>query len=54
MGRLTGQYDEATLAALRALVGIENLEERCRETEALIDRVVVDILRDKFPARPRG
>jgi uncharacterized Ntn-hydrolase superfamily protein len=53
-GRLTGQYDEATLGALRALVGIENLEERCREKEALIDRVVVDILRKKFPARSRG
>ena len=53
-GRLTGQYDEATLAALRALVGIENLEERCREKEALIDRAVVDILRKRFPARPRG
>jgi uncharacterized Ntn-hydrolase superfamily protein len=53
-GRLTGQYDDATLVALRALVGIENLEERCREKEALIDRVVVDILRKKFPARSRG
>lgn len=53
-GRLTGQYDEATLGALRALVGIENLEERCREKEAFIDRLVVDILRRKFPARTRG
>jgi uncharacterized Ntn-hydrolase superfamily protein len=53
-GRLTGQYDGATLDALRALVGIENLEERCREKEALIDRVVVDFLREKFPARSRG
>ena len=53
-GRLTGQYDDATLVALRALVGIENLEERCREKEALIDRVVVDILCKKFPARSRG
>lgn len=53
-GRLTGQYDGVTLNALRALVGIENLEERCREKEALIDRVVVDILRKKFPARSRG
>jgi uncharacterized Ntn-hydrolase superfamily protein len=52
-GRLTGQYDEATLVALRALVGIENLEERCREKEALIDRVIVDILRKKFPSRSR-
>jgi len=52
-GRLTGQYDEATRVALRTLVGIENLEERCRENEALIDRVVVEILREKFAARPR-
>ena len=53
-GRLTGLYDDATLGALRALVGIENLEERCREKEAVIDRAVVDILRRKFPARSRG
>lgn len=53
-GRLGSQYDDATRAALRALVGIENLEERCRENEGLIDRVVVEILRRKFPARPRG
>jgi len=52
-GRLTGQYDEATRDALRALVGVENLEERCRETEGLIDRVVVEILRKKFPAHSR-
>jgi uncharacterized Ntn-hydrolase superfamily protein len=51
-GRLTGQYDEATQVALRALVGIENLEERCREDEALIDRMVVEILRRKFA--PKG
>jgi uncharacterized Ntn-hydrolase superfamily protein len=51
-GKLTGQYDEATRHALRTLVGIENLEERCRENEALIDRVVVEILRKKFkPSR---
>lgn len=53
-GRLTGRYDAATRTALRALVGIENLEERCRENEGLIDRVVVEILRKKFPARSRG
>ena len=51
-GRLTGQYDEDTRVALRALVGIENLEERCREDEALIDRKVVEILRRKFT--PKG
>ena len=47
-GRLTGQYDDATRIALRTLVGIENLEERCRQDDALIDRVVVEILRKKF------
>jgi uncharacterized Ntn-hydrolase superfamily protein len=52
-GRLTGQYDNATRGALRALVGVENLEERCRENEAMIDRVVVQILRAKFPARSK-
>lgn len=53
-GRLTGQYDEATRDALRALVGIENLEERCRENEALIDRLVVEILRKKLAGRARA
>lgn len=53
-GRLTGQYDEATRVALRTLVGIENLEERCHENEALIDRMVVEILRSKFGRRPRA
>jgi len=47
-GRLTGQYDDATRIALRTLVGIENLEERCRQDDARIDRVVVEILRTKF------
>ncbi len=53
-GRLTGQYDQATQNALRALVGIENLEERVREQEARIDRVVVEILRKKFPIPKRS
>lgn len=53
-GRLTGQYDPATRDALRTLVGIENLEERCRENEALIDRAVVQILRQKFARRSRA
>jgi uncharacterized Ntn-hydrolase superfamily protein len=53
-GRLTGQYDDATRIALRALVGIENLEERCRQDEALIDRVVVEILRKKFLLGEKG
>jgi uncharacterized Ntn-hydrolase superfamily protein len=50
-GRLTGQYDEATRVALRTLVGIENLEERCHEDEALIDRMVVEVLQTKFGRR---
>jgi len=53
-GRLTGQYDDATHIALRALVGIENLEERCRQDEAMIDRAVVEILRKKFLAGEKG
>jgi uncharacterized Ntn-hydrolase superfamily protein len=53
-GRLTGEYDEATRVALRTLVGIENLEERCRENEALIDRAVVEIMRNKFAGRSRA
>jgi len=53
-GRLTGQYDDATRIALRALVGIENLEERCRQDEAMIDRVVVEILRKKFLPGEKG
>jgi uncharacterized Ntn-hydrolase superfamily protein len=53
-GRLTGQYDDATRVALRTLVGIENLEERCRENEVLIDLRVIEILRKKFARRPRA
>ena len=54
IGRLTGQYDDATRIALRTLVGIENLEERCRQDEAMIDRAVVEILRKKFLAGEKG
>jgi len=53
-GRLTGQYDDATRIALRTLVGIENLEERCRQDEAMIDRVVVEILCKKFLPGEKG
>ncbi len=43
----TGVYDEATRDALRALCGVENLEERWRDG-AEIDRVVLDYLKRKF------
>ncbi len=46
-GPLSGRYDEATQAAMRQLVGIENLEERWRE-DGRIDRVVLEFLRRKF------
>ena len=54
IGQLTGQYDDATRIALRTLVGIENLEERCRQDEAMIDRVVVEILRKKSLPGEKG
>ena len=47
-GPATGVFDIATRKALRALVGQENLEERWDGSGALIDRVVVDFLLDKF------
>jgi uncharacterized Ntn-hydrolase superfamily protein len=46
-GPLSGDYDEATRAAMRALVGIENLEERWREDDQ-IDRVALDFLLARF------
>jgi uncharacterized Ntn-hydrolase superfamily protein len=42
-----GAYDRATQAAMRRLIGIENLEERWRE-DGRIDRVVLDFLRHRF------
>jgi uncharacterized Ntn-hydrolase superfamily protein len=47
-GPLHGQFDGDTRAALRALVGSENLEERWDGTGDAIDRVVVDFLRKRF------
>ena len=47
-GAATGIFDETTRAALRALVGSENLEERWDGTGDVIDRVVVDYLIDRF------
>ena len=46
-GPATGVPDKATRKALRALVGIENLEERWDGGDD-IDRCVVEFLRDKY------
>ena len=43
-GPVSGDFDETTRRALRALVGSENLEERWDGTGEQIDRVVVDYL----------
>lgn len=51
-GPLSGQFDDATGAALRALVGRENLEERWKGNPHEIDRLVVDYLREKFQPEP--
>jgi uncharacterized Ntn-hydrolase superfamily protein len=45
-GEITGIYDEATKEALRALYGIENLEERWHGE--LIDVVALEFLRQRF------
>jgi uncharacterized Ntn-hydrolase superfamily protein len=47
-GSTTGVFDKATRKALRALVGMENLEERWNGEGDMIDRLVVECLRDKF------
>jgi uncharacterized Ntn-hydrolase superfamily protein len=47
-GPVNGEFDETTRAALRALVGGENLEERWDGTGDEIDRVVVDYLIKRF------
>ena len=47
-GPITGEYDARTQAALAALIGNENFEERFDEHKGLISRQVVDILRLKF------
>ncbi len=49
-GPLSGECDAPTRQALRALVGIENLEERWNGEGDEIDRLVVDYLRQKFAA----
>jgi uncharacterized Ntn-hydrolase superfamily protein len=49
-GPLHGEYDAATRAALRALIGVENLEERFREEEGLIDVLALKVLRQRTGA----
>jgi len=46
-GPIHGQYDAATRAAVRALVGIENLEERLREEDGYIDAVALKVLHER-------
>ncbi|MCI0576449.1 MAG: DUF1028 domain-containing protein [Chloroflexi bacterium] len=47
-GPASGRFDEATRKALWSLVGRENLEERWDGTGEMIDRMVVDFLRQRF------
>jgi uncharacterized Ntn-hydrolase superfamily protein len=47
-GPVTGVFDEVTRKALRALVGMENLEERWTGEGDTIDRLVVDYLRERY------
>ncbi len=47
-GPTTGTFDDSTRKAMRALVGMENLEERWVGYEDSIDRQVVDFLMEKF------
>ena len=47
-GPANGRFDETTRKALRALVGEENLEDRWNGEGDVIDRVVVDFLRERF------
>lgn len=47
-GPVNGVFDDSTRAALRALVGSENLEERWDGTGDQIDGVVVDYLMQRF------
>jgi len=48
-GPVTGVFDEVTRKSLCTLVGIENLEERWNGEGDMIDRHVVEYLRDRFP-----
>ncbi len=49
-GPQTGVFDDATRQALRALVGKENLEERWNGEGDMIDRLVVDYLKQRYPS----
>ena len=49
-GPIHGEYDAATRTALRALIGVENLEERFREEEGLIDVLALKVLRQRMGA----
>lgn len=49
-GPIHGEYDAATRAALRALIGVENLEERFRGEEGLIDVLALKVLRQRMGA----
>lgn len=49
-GPIHGEYDAATRTALRALIGVENLEERFREEEGLIDVLALKVLRERVGA----
>ena len=47
-GQISGEFDQATRKALRALAGVENLEERWEGHEDTIPADVLQFLRDKF------
>lgn len=47
-GPTSGNFDQSTRESLRALVGSENLEERWNGEGDMIDRIVVDFLRQRF------
>jgi len=47
-GPPTGEYDAATRAALIALIGDENFEERFDEDDGRISRRVLEVLQKKF------
>ncbi len=47
-GEITGSFDEQTRAALRTLVGEENLEERWDSKGKMIDNKVIEYLREKY------
>lgn len=47
-GPISGDFDEPTRAAMRKLIGIENLEHRWNGTGDEIDKTIVEFLRLKF------